>query len=70
MSLKEIHLSMIAEALGVMGKEICQEIVVLHHKAISYDKIMAEKAEETKPKDSAEAGNVDMPGKKLKRKAN
>ena len=42
MALKELHLSMIHEALGVMGKEICSEIVQLHQKAIAYDKLVME----------------------------
>ena len=42
MALKEIHLTMIHEALGIMGKEICSEIVQLHTKAVAYDKLITE----------------------------
>jgi hypothetical protein len=41
MALKDIHLTMICEALGVMGKEICSEIVQLHQKAAAYDNLKA-----------------------------
>ena len=43
LKINDTHLLMIQEALGIMGREIAQAIVILHQKAEAYDKLMAAK---------------------------
>ena len=43
LKINDMHLLMIQEALGIMGREIAQAIVILHQKAEAYDKLMTDK---------------------------
>lgn len=52
LTVNNLHLAMIREALGLAGQPICESIVVLREKAAEYDKLMKEKSEQ-----EAEKGN-------------
>ena len=56
LKINDTHLLMIQEALGIMGREIAQAIVILHQKAEAYDKLMADK-NSTEKTDTKETTN-------------